>query len=160
MLAIFDLQVTPMCPAEFRVSWPFGSLEEGKTRLSRWWPSWISNLNTLSYFWSTSHPDASYYVSSQLAFLFRKKKQKKIFKIAAIVAILDSDQNDFRFWSEQYPSKEQNVKDWRKNSKPTHHTVCSGYNYLAAGSIIYTALEQFLSYYNWELRLIAWQNAI
>ena len=27
--AIFDLQVTPMLPAKFRVNWPFSSEEEG-----------------------------------------------------------------------------------------------------------------------------------
>ena len=41
-----------------------------KNRFSRWqtWrPSWISNRHDFSYFWSTSHPDASYQVASQLA---------------------------------------------------------------------------------------------
>ena len=36
-------------------------------------PSWISNQNDFSYFWSTSHPDTSYQVSSRLACLFKKK---------------------------------------------------------------------------------------
>ena len=38
-----------------------------KIRFSRWWPwwpSWISYRNNFSYFWSTSHPDASYQLSS------------------------------------------------------------------------------------------------
>ena len=30
ILAIFDLQVTPMLPTKFRVNWPFGSGEEAK----------------------------------------------------------------------------------------------------------------------------------
>ena len=30
ILAIFDLQVTPMLPSKFRVNWPFGSGEEAK----------------------------------------------------------------------------------------------------------------------------------
>ena len=71
ILAIFDLQVTLMVPSKFGVNWPFGSGEEAKNRFSRWqpWrPSWISDRNDFSYFWSTSHPDASYQVkSSQLA---------------------------------------------------------------------------------------------
>ena len=70
ILAIFDLQVTLMVPSKFWVNWPFGSGEEEKNRFSRWrpWrPSWISDRNDFSYFWSTSHPDASYQVSSQLA---------------------------------------------------------------------------------------------
>ena len=32
ILAIFDLQVTPMLPTKFCVSWPFGSGEEAKNR--------------------------------------------------------------------------------------------------------------------------------
>ena len=62
-LAIFDLQVTQMLPTKFRVNWPLGSGEEAKNRFSRWrpWrPSWISDRNSFSNFWSTSHPDASY----------------------------------------------------------------------------------------------------
>ena len=70
ILAIFDLQVTSMLPSKFGVNWPFGSGEDAKNRFSRWrpWrPFWISDRNDISYFWSTSHPDASYQVSSQLA---------------------------------------------------------------------------------------------
>ena len=65
--SIFDLQVTLMLPSKFGVNWPFSSGEEAKNRFSRWRPSWISNRHNFSYFWSTSHPDASYQVSSQLA---------------------------------------------------------------------------------------------
>ena len=63
ILAIFDLQVTPMPPTKFRVNWPFGAGEDAKNSFSRWrpwWPSWISDRNNFSYFLSTSHPDASY----------------------------------------------------------------------------------------------------
>ena len=70
ILATFDLHVTQMLPSKFGVNWPFGSGEEAKNRISRWWPwrpSWISDPNDFSYFWSTSHPDASYQVLSQLA---------------------------------------------------------------------------------------------
>ena len=45
ILAIFDLQVTPMLLSKFGVNWPFSSGEEAKNRFSRWlpwWPSWIS----------------------------------------------------------------------------------------------------------------------
>ena len=31
-----------------------------KKGVSRWRPSWISDRNNFSYFWSTSYPDASY----------------------------------------------------------------------------------------------------
>ena len=47
ILAIFDLQVTPMLPDKI------DSGEEEKNRFSRWppwWPSWISNLNDFSCF--------------------------------------------------------------------------------------------------------------
>ena len=45
ILAIFDLQVTPMLPtcAKFQVKWPFGSEEEAKNRFSSL--SWISDWN-------------------------------------------------------------------------------------------------------------------
>ena len=78
ILAIFDLQVSLMLPTKFRVNWPFGS-EEAKDRFSRWppWrPSWISVQNDFSYFYSTSHPNASYQVSSQLLFWFRRSSEK------------------------------------------------------------------------------------
>ena len=43
----------------------------------------------LALFLSTSHSDASDQVWSQLAFQFRRRSEKYIFKIAAMVAILD-----------------------------------------------------------------------
>ena len=98
ILAIFDLQVTPLLPTKFQVNWPFGSGEEAKNKFSRWqpwWPSWISDWNDFSYFWSASHPDASYQVSSQLAFWLRRSK-KQIFKVGAMVAILDSKSEQFK----------------------------------------------------------------
>ena len=78
-LAIFDLPVTQMLPTKFWVSWPLGSGEKVKNRFSRWlpWrPSWISNQNDFSYFWSISHTNASYQVSSQLAFGFKRRSKK------------------------------------------------------------------------------------
>ena len=98
ILANFDLQVTLMLPTKFQGNWPFGSGEEAKNRFSRWgsWrPSWISNRKDFSYFWSTSHSDASYQVSNQLAFWYRRRSEKYIFKMATRVAILD-------FRSEQF----------------------------------------------------------
>ena len=53
ILAIFDLQVTPMLPTTFGVNWLLGSGEEAKNRFSRWlpWrPSWISVRHDFSYF--------------------------------------------------------------------------------------------------------------
>ena len=60
-----------MLPAKFQVTWPLCSGEVLKNRLFKmgpWGLSWISDQNDFSYFLSTSHPDASYQVSSQLAF--------------------------------------------------------------------------------------------
>ena len=91
ILAIFDLQVMAMLPTMFQVNWLFGAGEEAKNRFSRWppWqPSWISDQNKFSYFLSKSHGDASYQVSSQLAFWFRRK-------IDFLGLSWISDQNDF-----------------------------------------------------------------
>ena len=67
-----------MLPTPFQVSWPFGSGEEEKNRFLRWrqWrPSWIADPNDFNYFCSTIHPNASYQVSSQLAFQFRRRRE-------------------------------------------------------------------------------------
>ena len=99
---LFLIYVTPLLPSRFGVNWPFGSGEEAKNRFSRWlpWrPSWISDRNDLSYFWSISHPNASYRVWSQLAFGFRRRSEKDFqdgcngghlgFPIGTILAIFD-----------------------------------------------------------------------
>ena len=72
----FDLLVIPMLPIKFQDNWPFISGGETKYRFSRWRPSWISHQNYFGYFLSSSHPDASYQVSSQLAFRFRGRSKK------------------------------------------------------------------------------------
>ena len=65
-------QSTTIYFLQSQVKWPFGSGDEGQ---NRWWPSWISNWNDFSYFWSTSCPDTSYQVLGQLAFQFRRKRK-------------------------------------------------------------------------------------
>ena len=73
ILAIFYLQVAMILPTKFQINWPFGSGEDVQTRFSRWWtwqPFWILHLNAFHYFLSTSRPDISYQVFSQLAFGF------------------------------------------------------------------------------------------
>ena len=96
-----------MILTKFQVNWPFDS-EEVKNRFSRllpWWPSWSSDQNDFSYFWSTSHLYASYQVSSQLSFRFRRRSEKKIFKMAAMAAILISGWDNFSFfWSTSHPN--------------------------------------------------------
>ena len=50
---IFALEVTPMLPTKFQVNWPFGSGEEmknGFSRLPPWRPSWVSDRNDFCYF--------------------------------------------------------------------------------------------------------------
>ena len=91
--AIFYLQGTPMFPTKFRVSWPFSSEEEGKIDFQDGCHLGFLIGTILAIFISSSHPDASYQFSNQLALWFRKKSEKKSFKMAA--AILD-------FWSKQF----------------------------------------------------------
>ena len=79
ILAIFNLQIITMLPTKFRVNWSFSSEEEAKNRFSRWPPwrrSWTFDRDDFCYFWSISHPNASYHVWSQLAFGFRRRSEK------------------------------------------------------------------------------------
>ena len=88
ILTIFDLPATMMLPTTFPVIWSFDSGEEGKNRFSRWRPFGhlgfpiemilaIFDLQvTPTYPTKTSDPDASYPVSSRLAFLFRRRSEK------------------------------------------------------------------------------------
>ena len=97
-----------MLPTKFQVNWLLGLGEEAKKRFSRWlpWrPSWISDLQDLSYFWSTSHPNTSYQVWSQLAFRLRKWSGKKPWQPSWI-----SDRNNFSyFWSTSHPNASYRV---------------------------------------------------
>ena len=52
----------------------------------------------LAIFISTSHPDASYQFSNQLALWFRKISEKKSFKMAAMTAILDFRSKQFKLF--------------------------------------------------------------
>ena len=61
ILAIFDLQITPILPTKFQVNGPFSSEEERKNKFLRWG--------------STSQPDAFCQVLSQLAFSFRRRSE-------------------------------------------------------------------------------------
>ena len=77
----------------------FCSKEFVQNRFSKWqlwWPPWISDLNNFSYFLPTSHPDASYQVSS-IGLSDQEKKRKTDFQdddhlgflIGTISAIFD-----------------------------------------------------------------------
>ena len=90
-------QVVPILPTKFRLNWPFGSGEEVQNRFSRWrpWrPYWI--LAILIYNWS------QYFLSSfELNGLSVQEKQVKIaflILMAALVAILDFDRNNFSYF--------------------------------------------------------------
>ena len=60
ILAIFDLKITLILPTKFWVNRLFSSGREIQDKFSRRQPSWISDQNNFSYFWSTSLPDMSY----------------------------------------------------------------------------------------------------
>ena len=53
------------------------------------WPSWIFDRHKFSFFRSRSHPVAKEQVSAQSDLRFEKRCRKLIFKMAAVVAILD-----------------------------------------------------------------------
>ena len=87
ILVLYDLQgYSPGPHASKRSFKSVGfSVQEKKQkhtflRLRPWQPSCISDRNNFSYILSTRHPDASYQVSSQLAFRFRRRAKKKDFK--------------------------------------------------------------------------------
>ena len=63
-----------MLPTSYQVIWPLGS-EEAKTRFFKM--TAITDRNDFSYLLSTSLPDASYQVSSQLAFGSEEEAKNK-----------------------------------------------------------------------------------
>ena len=86
-----------MLPTKFRLSWPFGSGEEAKNRFLRWQPwrqSWIYNQNDFGYFDLPATPMLPIKFQDNLPFVSEEAK-KKIFKLAAIVAILDFPSEQF-----------------------------------------------------------------
>ena len=100
-LKLFLIYKSPQCflPSLRSVSL---SVQEKKRK---WRPSCISDQNDFSYFWSTSHLNASYQVWSQLAFGFRRRREKQIFKMAAMAAAWNSNRQDFSyFWSTSHPN--------------------------------------------------------
>ena len=55
---------------------------------SRWRPSWISDRNDFSYFWSTSHPYAFYQVFKSTGLSVQEKKQKIVFQDSDHLGVL------------------------------------------------------------------------
>ena len=79
ILAIFDLQVTPMLSTKFLVNSPFCSGEEVKNRFSRWppWrPSWISDRNDFSSFFIYKSPRCFLPSFESSGFSVQEKKWK------------------------------------------------------------------------------------
>ena len=101
ILAIFDLQeLIPMLPPKFHVNWPFGSGER-KRKIDFQDGHHGGHLGLqigmiLAIFLSTNHLDASYQVPRQLAFQFRRRSDKQIFKMPTISWI--SDWNNFSYF--------------------------------------------------------------
>ena len=80
ILAIFDLQVTPMLPI-FRISWSFGSGEDAKNRVAifLWQPSCSSERNGLSNVARGSPKDHSCEIISKSVHLLRRRRFKVCF---------------------------------------------------------------------------------
>ena len=78
-----------MLPTKFQVNWPFSSEEEGKIDFQDGHHLGFPTETILAILISSSHPNASYQFSNQLALWFRKISKKKSFKMAAMMAILD-----------------------------------------------------------------------
>ena len=84
ILAIFDLQVTPILPIKFGVNGTFYSGEETQNRFSKWQPSCISYRGSLLVLpiimilaiFDLRHLNDSYQVSS----LVQEKKLKLVFQ--------------------------------------------------------------------------------
>ena len=89
--SFFFINVTPMLPTKFcqLAFWFRRRLENKFSRWPTWRQSWISDWNDFSCFQYTSHPDASWQVSSKLVFWFGRRSEKHIFKMAAMAAILN-----------------------------------------------------------------------
>ena len=86
-----------MLPIKIQVNLPSVSGEKAKNRFLRWRqrkPSWISDRNNFSYFWSTSHPRCflSSFKSSGLSV---QEKKLKGFQMTAMVV---SWNNFSYFW--------------------------------------------------------------
>ena len=101
IFATFDLQDTLMLHTKFQVNWLFYSgVQEMKRQIdfkdsSQGGYFGFPIGTILPLFLITSHPDASYKVLSQLAFRFRRKSEKLMFKMAVMAAILDIRSEQF-----------------------------------------------------------------
>ena len=90
ILAIFELQVTPLLPTKFQVNWPFGSGEEAKIDFQDGCHLGFLIQMILSIF------DASYKVL--IGLLVQEKKRKTDFQDGRHGSQFISNQNDFSFF--------------------------------------------------------------
>ena len=83
------------CPLIFYFSALVAILFNGAEPLR---PSWIFDRHNFSLFQSRSHPVATEQVSAQSDLRFEKRCRKLIFKMAAVVAILDFSIGSFSYF--------------------------------------------------------------
>ena len=88
VLVIFYLQIALILPTKFQDKRLLIQEKKFKTDFQDGGHG-VSDLNYFSYILSSSHLNISYQVLSPLAFLFRRRNSKHIFKMADMVAILD-----------------------------------------------------------------------
>ena len=77
-----------MLPTKFQVNWPFSQKKKGKIDFQDGHHLRFPTETILAILISSSHPDASYQFSNQLALWFRKISEKKSFKMAAMVVLV------------------------------------------------------------------------
>ena len=97
ILAIFDLKITLMLTTQFEVNKPFGSGEEVKNTFQDGRHSGHLGfpIGTILAIFDLCHPDASYQVSSQLAFGFLRRSEKRLSRWPPWRPSWISDQHDF-----------------------------------------------------------------
>ena len=93
------------CSPDYQTSLRIGLSVQGKKfkidwidQVIWWWPSWISNQNNFSYFWSTSHLDTSNEVWVNCLFGSRGKVQNRFSTRLLGQPSWISDQNDYIYF--------------------------------------------------------------
>ena len=87
-----------MLPTKFRVNYLSVQKKKGKIDFQDGHHLGFPIGMILAIFISTSHPDAYYQFSNQLALWFRKIREKKSFKMAAMTAILNFQSKQFKLY--------------------------------------------------------------
>ena len=96
---LFFIYMSPQCPLPSFKSIGFSvQKKKGKIDFQDGHHLGFPTGTILATFISTSHPDASYQFSNQLALWFRKIREKKSFKMATMVAILDFRSKQFKLF--------------------------------------------------------------